>query len=309
MLKKDYERINVEDNFKCFIVSDRGIFMRKKQRSLSAQNLIKIAVIFEKQKWKIEEKTEGVQSLYNRFCERVLDLGDNKSRELFLELSERYIWIKQEQYLDLFIGELKKLVMCESGLKEDSTIYIIPLIAPKDKGKIKSSFNVSYLINDVKIRQDAHLYKFKYKLVVDAKKTFLEMKDDDLIVFVDDFIGTGNTAIECLVELEIESYKKIKIITLVTQEEGKELIEAKGVTVYSSLTLGKQMTDYYQEDELKQKLEIMKRIEAKLSVTKDYQMGYKGSESLVTMIRTPNNTFPVFWEEKNGFELAPFPRF
>lgn len=38
------------------------------------------------------------------------------------------------------------------------------------------------------------------------------------------------------------------------------------------------------------------------------ELGYAESEALVTMIKTPNNTFPFYWYEKNSNSYAPFPR-
>jgi hypothetical protein len=53
----------------------------------------------------------------------------------------------------------------------------------------------------------------------------------------------------------------------------------------------------------------MEHIEKNLDIPDDYLFGYKKSEALVTMIRTPNNTFPVFWYNKKNEDNAPFPRF
>lgn len=52
----------------------------------------------------------------------------------------------------------------------------------------------------------------------------------------------------------------------------------------------------------------MKQIETKMYIQDKFRFGYCKSESLVTMCRTPNNTFPVFWEEKGNMKTAPFPR-
>ena len=41
---------------------------------------------------------------------------------------------------------------------------------------------------------------------------------------------------------------------------------------------------------------------------KELYLGYLETESLVAMNKTPNNTFPVYWYEKNGHSHAPFPR-
>ena len=41
---------------------------------------------------------------------------------------------------------------------------------------------------------------------------------------------------------------------------------------------------------------------------KDYvKFGYGQSEGLISLIRTPNNTFPIFWDGENN-KNAPFER-
>jgi len=55
----------------------------------------------------------------------------------------------------------------------------------------------------------------------------------------------------------------------------------------------------------------MDKIESRLGNVNDFKHGYKMSESLVTMSRTPDNTFPVFWWDKctTGSKWpSPFPR-
>ena len=52
----------------------------------------------------------------------------------------------------------------------------------------------------------------------------------------------------------------------------------------------------------------MKKISQQLQVPKELYLGYLETESLVAMNKTPNNTFPVYWYEKNGHSHAPFPR-
>jgi hypothetical protein len=56
----------------------------------------------------------------------------------------------------------------------------------------------------------------------------------------------------------------------------------------------------------------MTSIEELLEVESNMRFGRNQTEALIKMMRTPNNTFPVYWEErklKNGtFFYAPFPR-
>jgi hypothetical protein len=58
-------------------------------------------------------------------------------------------------------------------------------------------------------------------------------------------------------------------------------------------------------------LKIVDRIEKRLRITEKFFRGYGQSEALVKMIRTPNNTFPLYWcdKTKKGDKWpAPFPR-
>lgn len=74
----------------------------------------------------------------------------------------------------------------------------------------------------------------------------------------------------------------------------------------------KAISDNYEHEEAEKKVEQMKKISKQIRV-KDHNLylGYKESEALVTMIKTPNNTLPFYWYEgkKDGnIMLAPFSR-
>lgn len=280
----------------------------KNRKELSAQYLLRIYNIFKKNNWDIECTDDKNMSMFNRFCQRVLDIGENNKRDLFLELSERYLWLTQDNYLQALIDVLKKLV---NDIEKDTKIYVMPLISPDDIGKAKSSMFLTYLFNDVKIRYDDKLGKYKFEPIYDIKVVQNKMKSDKaILVFVDDFIGTGHTAEKCFqsVNLLDNILNRTMVLALVAQEEGVKCIESFGIKVYSGEVRKKGITDYYDVKEAKEKIILMEEIEEKMSIKKEYRFGYGASEALVTMCRTPNNTFPVFWEEKGNMKLAPFPR-
>ena len=55
----------------------------------------------------------------------------------------------------------------------------------------------------------------------------------------------------------------------------------------------------------------MLRIEKMIPAGSFFSLGYNDSEALVTLLRTPDNTFPIFWKEykKNGKKFeGPFSR-
>ena len=134
--------------------------------------------------------------------------------------------------------------------------------------------------------------------------------EKSILVLVDDFIGTGNTAEKCLKSMNLpkDIVERTKVLALVAQEEGVDYIQKLGVELYVGETRRKGISDYYTDEEAEHRLKLMEEIEDKMSVKRNYRLGYGQSEALVTMCRTPNNTFPVFWEEKGNMKLAPFPR-
>ena len=96
------------------------------------------------------------------------------------------------------------------------------------------------------------------------------------------------------------------------QECGKKVADEYGVEIYTSVLRNKGITDNYSEQEVQEKKEQMKRISKRFKVKdKNLYLGYKESEGLVSMIKTPNNTFPFYWYEgkrEGKLSLAPFPR-
>lgn len=141
------------------------------------------------------------------------------------------------------------------------------------------------------------------------KKRYIN--DNTIIVLVDDFIGTGETALGAIDYLhEILGtafpHERIKVMSIVSQQVGRNNLNAIGVDVYANYVLGKGISDYYTNQELTDAKELMKKIENKLdNLHNEFRFGYKQSEALVCMKRCPNNTFPVYWL---GKKTAPYER-
>ena len=286
--------------------------MGKNTKELSAQYIIKVSQLFKKKNWEIEDSDEVDNSLFNRYCQRLLEIGEDAKRELMLELTERYLWIPEEKYLENLIEVLVKLVAENNSVNENSKLYVSPLIAPDDMGKTKSSMMFSYLFNSVKLRYDKRLSKFKFQIENNMGQIAKYLKEENsFLILADDFIGTGETAEKCI--LNIQKYdvptEKVIILSLVAQEKGIEYLRKYNVYLATNIIRQRGLSDYYEENELKGKISLMTDIERKMSVKKRYHLGYNNSEALVTMCRTPNNTFPLFWNESGSMTTAPFPRF
>ena len=57
-----------------------------------------------------------------------------------------------------------------------------------------------------------------------------------------------------------------------------------------------------------QEKELLTQIEDTLGVEEEFRLGFGGSANLITLIRTPNNSLPLFWLDKGRSHTAPFPR-
>ena len=54
--------------------------------------------------------------------------------------------------------------------------------------------------------------------------------------------------------------------------------------------------------------DLLKHIETSLGVEEDFKFGYGHSANLISLLRTPNNSLPIFWLDKGRSHSAPFPR-
>ena len=284
----------------------------KQKPKLSSQYIIKILQVFENNEWEIESTEEDQDSLFNRFCERLLAVGENKRRDLMIELTERYLWLQENDYSDHLIIALTNLLEMNSDINEKTKIYVMQLISPDDEGSTKSAAMLVYLFNSVRLRHHSSLSKYKFEIVDDKSKVHSYLStDNSILILADDYIGTGETAEKCILNLIDNGIdlKQMSIVSLVTQQKGLEYLSKYKLCVASSLIRDRGISDYYEGDVLLSKLELMKQIEERMSVKEKYKFGYGSTESLVTMCRTPNNTFPLFWEESGNMKYAPFPRF
>ena len=288
---------------------------KSSRKGLSPQQLISISSVFNDNGWKIKKELNPENSLFNRFCERMLEVKDEEGQALFLDLAKRYLWLSSDFYFMNLLKALEHLVSEYEKLTSDTKVYVMMLIAPKDEGKTKSSAMLLYLFNETRLRIDPRFSHYRFEIISDKESLHQKMDDKDaVLVLVDDYIGTGDTAVACVEQLDKLGIKmeQIAILSLVAQEEGKKKIEEKGIFFCTSNLRNKGISDYYEGKELEKNVRLMQKIEKDLKVGEKSRFGYGQSEALVTMCRTPNNTFPVFWYEPElGIKkkLAPFPRF
>lgn len=282
---------------------------KKIEKKLSAEIFSKLIAIFDKKSWEIEDNSNEV-SLFNRFSNTLSELSYDQQL-LILELTERFTQIKLEEYLIYIKSVLENVVRDQKiDIININNIYIAPLIAPEDFGKSKSSTMVQYIIRNI-IKTIPEL-AFKRIIYTEGLQVESEQinKEDSILFLVDDFVGTGETALSAINYLNntksIDN-KKVVILTIAALEIGMNLVQSIEILIYTALIFNKGISDFYPPEIVSEKISIMESIEVKIKAHKNERLGYNQSEALLTLIRTPNNTFPVFWKEKRN-RIAPFPR-
>lgn len=283
---------------------------RKNYKKINANTFNKLGNLFVEKGWVIEEGNNS-SSLFYRFCE-LLNCLEEEQQDLIIELTYKYEKVGFDDYSKLIIKVLKEIADTLDVFEELKDIYIMPLVGAKDENKIKSSTLVAYLFQSPQLKYDSKISKKNFKItnLLSPKQINKINESPKTILFlVDDFVGSGNTALSAYnyyVGKNIKS-EKIVIISLVSMVTGYNMMRDKNIKFFTGRTVKKGLSDYYMEEELEKKINIMHSIEEVIKPIDEYRLGYEKSEALITLVRTPNNTFPMYWLDKKG-NRAPFPR-
>lgn len=131
-----------------------------------------------------------------------------------------------------------------------------------------------------------------------------KFKDRPLLIF-DDFIGSGKYASEVLDELASEDIptSNVVICSLFISELGLRQLSSKDCHI-EYIEVAQSIIDKLIEKEK----DLLEHIETSLDVKEDFKFGYGQSANLISLLRTPNNSLPLFWLDKGRSHSAPFPR-
>lgn len=263
--------------------------------NLQFQNLTQLLELFNHKQWEIDPDHDI--SLLSKFIS-TLNLLNNEQQQFLIELTKDFQWYDSRKYLEMMIKPLQDLRLTIG----DKFIFFAQCLPSEDVGKNKSSSHVLYELEDYYLHQHVNMGKYQRINHVDEANEQMMLDDKAVLVLVDDFVGTGDTAIKALTELRevhkhLQNYDSVKVLTLVAQSSGLEAISNIGVDVFCSVELGKGISDQpINDDEKYKKWVLMEAVERRINgLEKKYNFGYKGSEALVSMIRCPNNTFPIYW--------------
>ena len=277
--------------------------MNQKSPELPIKDFIRIQNIFTEKNWPIEDFFED--NVFENFCQLLAGLNFEQ-RDLLLSLTENFLWVQESEYVKYFSKVFHSFIT-SYVFSRGKKIYFCPLLPEEDFGKSKSSVSLLYFIK-------AHLRAMQCKYT-DFQITYVDapnLVDVDLIkqeytlCLIDDFIGTGETVISAtkyFLDRKIEK-DMMAIISLVSMKEGISKLAAEGYNTYTNICCEKGLSVHRNASQI----DLMKALESNIKVAEDYRFGYGGSESLVRMMRTPNNTFPIYWLRNKKNKFAPFPR-
>jgi hypothetical protein len=283
--------------------------------ALGAEILARLTEIFSRKKWPIGgDGLPKEQKRFDKFCE-LLETLSPEEVNLVLDLTENYEYF----HFNRALGGLHLAMKFVDGsvVANAENIFVFPVVAPDDEASNKSGNALIHpFLHDV-LKPYLHNRALNPPLLdfhsLDSLKKHAG-RNNSLIFAIDDFVGTGDTAMKFITKyeagLKIKSDRLIFVCTA-AMPRGIDLIRSSGYDTYTSLIHSRGISDSGIIDTNPQALDTMDAIESKLKFKWGCSHGFYLSEALISFTRTPDNTFPVYWTEETmgGKEWpAPFPR-
>lgn len=254
----------------------------------------------------IEKRIENIVSVrfYNQITPydviRWLFNFDDEDVELAVQLLEHVVFLRDDDVK----GRLYEQVM---KLPKDRTKHIVPLGKPG-----KSGAAISYWIHGLMKRNDLQRMNFhsSVEAFISYRNSVAWETLNDVVVYVDDFIGSGGSVVEALsldkkkVRPEVlsdASSGRLYVIAAIVMDNGYSKIsqDISGVVILgNSHCKGfdphkKVFGSYFKTKAVR---ELCYKYGEQLY--KDCPLGYENTQSLVLMQHSsPNNTIPVLWSD------------
>jgi hypothetical protein len=250
------------------------------------------------------------ETALDRFGEMFAKLSAEE-RSLVVHLTEEFLVYHFSDYHAALQSLLNKLDPAD--VRSCNELIILPLSETKSDGEPKSASVLIYpAVNMLKASgafTDIPIRSFERMELVPR---LMRTRTCSYFVFVDDFVGTGDTAVDAINRFRNDikqANDRFIVLSLVAQQRGLDAMAAISAPYLVKDVRGMGITNSISLEDYTASLAVMDAIERRLQVDRDYRRGWKGSEALVKMIRCPDNTFPVFWQTTRSRPWpAPFPR-
>ena len=249
--------------------------------------------LYFKQRWLVNKKDE----LYN-----LIDISKTHTcTELVHSLLERFNYI-DDNYYQFLLEEIAEYL--EDNIDDFSKTQIVALAYDSNTDSSqKILYDLSNTLALRKIKGFESINQF-------GKAVSYFNKGYTNLIFIDEFIGSGRTLkgrndwITKNLELENQPHYIFLAGLKSTIDSLNEL------SIFCPLQMNKGITEYYEEEDLRNNLQNMVNLESNLCPVindkklEDYSFGYGRAEALYTLEgcrgNTPNNVFPIFWWPKNN---------
>ena len=272
--------------------------------------------MFMERGWPFDGRVPDFEDTINLFA-----AVDTPVRDTLLELLRRFRHLPSAAYEDLIFEFFERHRTTLRVAVAGRRVVLVPVIAPKDDGRIKGSTRVGVEIKDHLLGDLEHLLDAPSVQLLSDPRAFREWRGSEeaeasgpwFVLFLEDFVGSGDSMLEfCEAQIpNLAAGDDWRVATLVTLERGRLAVEA----AYPGCLLAgevhsRAISDSYPTEVAQEMLAHMGTVFKLLKVKKKYRLGYAESEAIIAMARTPNNTFPAFWctQGRGAVWPAPFPR-
>jgi len=269
--------------------------------SMHLEELLRIGDLFRSRGWPIEdEEASAFPSLFTRFCQ-MCDRLTPEQRDLMIEMTSDYQWLRRVDEEHRFFQAWK--LMAAALTSDVTSIVVIPLNF-WDQGN--SAFAMYYLAKGL----SASLRGLAGNRPITFSSGAGVRKPNAITVAVDDYVGSGTTAKDALQRLKKKNPTLVamQVVTIAAQEAAINVLSSLGVPVFTDVRLRRGISDSSRLSVVKA-LKIMDSIESMLHIEAEFRRGYEQTEGIVSLQRTPNNTFPVYWTNRKVGKIPWNPPF
>ncbi len=261
---------------------------------ISKKNFCILSKIFKEQPWLLDKSQELEKLLFQ-------DCSNDKQKNFIADLLIRFKYISNEEFYKILFTMAGEIA-ADPELNDDTT----QVVAMAANSESDSSQFILYGLKS--IFQKLGWEKYKHTNRYDhAYKAYCSSKQHKDIVLVDDFVGTGKTVLNRIKAIQSQFSDKnvsdysIRIRVLISTNKGANTIISQGLNFKSQITIKKGISDYYQNKELQNKINLMLSLESilkKKHLGRELpSMGWGQTESLYCREHgnSPNSVFPIFW--------------
>jgi len=281
-------------------------------RSLTFEEVQRLVAVFNELRWDLKDPT-GTESERLSLFRSVLQMLTKVESALVLTITRDFFLHDIALYPRTTALLADQIV--QKLVRKNRQVVALPLTAPHDIGIPKSAGMAQYLLrNELARRSRNSPWLFNSWDRVNLVNDYLQDRKNAAILLVDDFVGSGDTATKAVAYFKANYARnadEIVVCAMVSQQQGVDRLTADGVAIIAPYIRRRGISDSTRLADIPAGLALMDGIEKSLRVKTKFLRGYMRAEALVSMVRCPNNTFPIYWttDEHGGKPWpAPFPR-